>query len=136
MASGTGLTERRRRFVEAFAGEAKGSATEAARIAGYAQPHSQGPRLLKNVGVLAALEERRASCPLVLSRHDLQAWWSKVARDPTMPIGARLRASELLARSCGDFLPQNAVPDEPPARVVLYIPDDGSGPPDPTRPTE
>ncbi len=45
-------------FVCYFLGEARGNATEAARRAGFAQPHSQGPRLLTNVGVRAAIEAR------------------------------------------------------------------------------
>jgi phage terminase small subunit len=48
-------------FVSAYIGAAKKNATEAARIAGYAQPHSQGPRLLENVGVKAAIEAHLAS---------------------------------------------------------------------------
>jgi hypothetical protein len=34
------------------------NATAAARMTGYAQPHSQGPRLLDNVGIGAAVSER------------------------------------------------------------------------------
>jgi hypothetical protein len=34
------------------------NATAAARKVGYAQPHSQGPRLLENVGIDAAVKER------------------------------------------------------------------------------
>jgi phage terminase small subunit len=49
------LPYRRRLFVDFYLGEANGSATEAARLAGYAQPHSQGPRLLENVGVRGAI---------------------------------------------------------------------------------
>jgi hypothetical protein len=36
------------------------NATAAARKVGYAQPHSQGPRLLENVGIDAAVKERTA----------------------------------------------------------------------------
>lgn len=50
-----GLTYRQRLFVAAYLGQAKGSASEAARLAGYSAPHSQGSRLLENVGVRAAI---------------------------------------------------------------------------------
>lgn len=52
------LTLKQRLFVEAYLGEARGNATEAARIAGYAEPNSQGPRLLVNVGIRAIVESR------------------------------------------------------------------------------
>ena len=52
------LNFKHRLFVAAYLGDANGSATEAARMAGYAQPHSQGPRLLNNVGVRAAIDAK------------------------------------------------------------------------------
>lgn len=42
------LTIKQRLFVLAYLGEADGNATAAARIAGYGQPQSVGPRLLAN----------------------------------------------------------------------------------------
>jgi phage terminase small subunit len=50
-----GLTEKRRRFVLAYVGEAMGNATEAARIAGYAKPTEEGSFLLRNPQVRDAL---------------------------------------------------------------------------------
>ena len=41
------LTGKRSAFVAAFVGEARGNATQAARIAGYAHPGQEGHRLLK-----------------------------------------------------------------------------------------
>lgn len=55
-----GLTIKQEAFVAAYIGEAKGNATEAARIVGYAEPNTQGPRLLVNVGVAARIAEYRA----------------------------------------------------------------------------
>lgn len=53
------------------------NATEAARRAGYKQPHSQGPRLLENVGVAEAIrariEEKAMSADEVLLRLAEQA---------------------------------------------------------------
>lgn len=54
---GDTLSEKQRRFVEAYCGPAMGNATDAARRAGYAHPGTQGPRLLENVGVSAAIKE-------------------------------------------------------------------------------
>jgi len=50
-----GLTEKQRRFVLAYVGEAMGNATEAARVAGYAHPNQQGSETLAKHGVQAAL---------------------------------------------------------------------------------
>jgi phage terminase small subunit len=52
-----GLTTKQRLFVESYLSNGF-NATEAARAAGYKQPHSQGPRLLENVGVSAVIEAR------------------------------------------------------------------------------
>lgn len=40
------LTDRQRRFIEAFLGDARGNATEAARMAGYRWPSKVGPALV------------------------------------------------------------------------------------------
>jgi hypothetical protein len=47
-----------RLFVENYIGISNGNATDAARRAGYASPNVQGPRLLVNVGIRAAVQER------------------------------------------------------------------------------
>lgn len=50
-----GLTEKRRRFVLAYVGEAMGNGSEAARIAGYAKPAEEAYALLRNPQVAAAI---------------------------------------------------------------------------------
>jgi phage terminase small subunit len=66
------LTNKQQVFVEAYLGDARWNATEAARIAGYAEPGQQGYRLLKNVqiaeAVKAAIAERAMSADEVLLR--------------------------------------------------------------------
>lgn len=56
------LSEQERRFAEAFVGEARGNATEAARLAGYSPKilARQGHELLKRERVLKHIEELRA----------------------------------------------------------------------------
>jgi hypothetical protein len=67
-----GLTFKQRQFVSYFLGEAKGNATEAARMVGYVEPNVQGPRLLVNVRIRAAidaqLEETALSADEILAR--------------------------------------------------------------------
>jgi phage terminase small subunit len=53
----TKLTNKQFEFVAAYLGKANKNATEAARIAGYAHPLVQGPRLLGNVRIESAIQE-------------------------------------------------------------------------------
>jgi len=107
-----GLTEKQRRFVEAYAANG-GNATEAARAAGYRKPHPQGAENLQKPTIKDAIEKLRGSTTTaaVLTREERQAFWSQMVRgdaqdgDGNPPsFRDRLRASELLARSQGDFL--------------------------------
>jgi phage terminase small subunit len=52
------LTYKQRLFVYAYLGEADGNASEAARIAGYGQPHSAGPRLLADERIRSLISRR------------------------------------------------------------------------------
>lgn len=83
------------------------NATEAAKRAGYSErtAYSQGQRLLKNAEVQAvisaAMSERKNS--LIASREQRQEFWTAVMNDSDSAMKDRLKASELLARSEGDF---------------------------------
>ena len=48
-------------FVLYYLGEAKGNATQAARLAGYKQPRQQGHRLLTNVDIAARVQAKVTS---------------------------------------------------------------------------
>ncbi len=103
------LTEKQRRFVEAYLGEARGNATEAARIAGY----KGNERTLQVVGsqnlskpiVSDAIRERTERDDLVMTREELQRFWSKVTRgDEFAEMRDRLKASELLGKTQSAFV--------------------------------
>lgn len=100
-----GLTEKQRRFVEAYASNG-GNALAAAREAGYKNPHPEGARLLQSATIQAALERLRQveTDQAVATRTTRQAWWSSVMQDENASLRDRLRASELLGKSQGDFL--------------------------------
>lgn len=51
------LSPKQQAFVLSYCGEARFNATRSAEIVGYAHPNTQGPRLLLNVGVRAAIKE-------------------------------------------------------------------------------
>lgn len=119
------LTTKQQRFIQAYTG----NATEAAVMAGYSEKtaRSAGQRLLTNVDIQSAIrsreEERRAV--LIADRESRQAFWSAIMRDENEPMAVRLKASELLAKSEGDFLEKVAVaqvtPVEPPQLIVNFV---------------
>lgn len=108
------LTEKQRRFVEAFMGQAAGNATEAARLAGYDGDDDSlraiASQNLTKLNIREAIESRIDSDPLVATRFDRQRFWSRVMAgkemdgDKPAQMKDRLKASELLARSHGDFV--------------------------------
>jgi hypothetical protein len=75
------LPPKRRRFVLAYIGEAARNATEAARIAGYGAPQSQGSRLLKfaEVAKCVAAFEARARAASVRSKQDFEELLTRIA---------------------------------------------------------
>lgn len=99
------LSERHRRFIEAFMGRAKGNATEAAIIAGYSKhtARKQGSRLLTKGDIKRAIEERVKDDPAVADREEIQRTLTLVVRANGEFSGAelqhRLRAMELLGKS-------------------------------------
>jgi len=95
------LTTMQQKFVDSF----DGNAYLAAKLAGYSNPETAGPRLLKHVLICKEIEQRqkRERKPLIMSRQQRQQFWSEVARDEDQNMRDRLRASELLGKSEMDF---------------------------------
>jgi hypothetical protein len=126
------ITERQRRWVEAYMGAAKGNATEAARLAGYrgnAETLRQvGHENLTKPHVRAAVAARVAADPRVKTREELQLFLSQVIDDPRNKLCDRLTAVKLLARTQGIFVDRHIVESGAQAQVVLYLPDNGRGP--------
>ena len=115
------MTPRQKRFVEAYTG----NATKAAIAAGYSEKtaYSQGERLLRNVEISSAIQERenRQLSALVATRSERQSFWSRVMRDEAEQMRDRLRASELLAKASGDFLERMELTKlEPPIINVIF----------------
>ena len=115
------LTEKQRRFVEAYMGEARGNATQAARLAGYAGDDNTlrvvGSENLAKPAIRDAIDERVDSCPLVASRRDRLEFLTRVMLgqetdrvmtkeglvDAEPAMRDRLKALELLGKIQGDF---------------------------------
>lgn len=97
-----GLTNRQSKFVELW----NGNPTETAEMAGYSCPKYAGIRCMKNVTICHQIQEKRAAelKPQILNRQERQKFWTDVIKDADEKIEARLKSSELLGRSEGDFL--------------------------------
>jgi phage terminase small subunit len=103
------LTEKQRRFVEAYMGEAAGNATEAAKLAGYkgnnATLRAIASENLTKPNIASAVAERVESDPRVWGREQLQRFWTEVAEGKYQDEKLdRLRGSELLAKSQAMFV--------------------------------
>lgn len=104
-----GLSERVRRFVEAFMGPAAGNGTEAARLAGYKGNAKvlgvQASRLLAKASVQSAVRDRQArlSKRVSLSTEQALANVSAIASATPEIVTSReiLKANELILRVHG-----------------------------------
>lgn len=105
------MTERQRRFADAYCETA--NATQAAKAAGYSAKtaYSQGERLLKNVEIAAYIRDRmeQIANERILSVSRARALLSDIAVSADSAITARLRALDLLLKTAGAQLPPQPV---------------------------
>ena len=106
------LTVKQQRFVEAY----NGNATRAAIEAGYSErwAASNIDKLLKNTEIQAAIKGREQTRidGFIATREERQRFWTRIMRDENADIKDRLRASEVLGRSEGDFIERVEVKGE------------------------
>jgi phage terminase small subunit len=97
---GRQLTDKQRLFVEAYCGDIK-SAAIAAGIT-----HDHGRRLATQSHIKEALSKRKETIlgDLIANRAARQRFWTEVMRDKDEAIQNRLKASEILGKSEGDFV--------------------------------
>ena len=99
------MTHRQELFIQEYLNSL--NATQSAIRAGYSPKtaYSIGQRLLKNVEVLrainTAMNERKNT--LIATREQRQEFWTAVMNDCDTAMKDRLKASELLGKSEGDF---------------------------------
>lgn len=99
------LSVRMRKFAVAY----DGNGVAACEAAGYkgskATLAQQAYRLLRNDDVRALIDAREEGSlmRLTLSRVERQELWTEIAADPEAKTRDRLKASELLGKSEGDF---------------------------------
>ena len=113
------LSDKQNKFIKAYAG----NATKAARKAGYKSPQSAARRNMENPHIQQLIKDRRDTEPetlkLVADRQERQETWTNIMRGDekeevlqkdgvvlkvTPKIPDRLKASELLGKSEGDFI--------------------------------
>ena len=106
------LSERERRFVDAYMGEAAGNGTKAAELAGYKGTSKvlqvQASRMLSKAMIRTAIADRVEADPQIADRTQRQRLWSDIAFGRAAYTEAalrdRLKASELLGKSQADFV--------------------------------
>ena len=103
------LTLRQERFVLEYI--ATGKATEAARLAGYANPNMHSARMMVNDRIVRAIEARRSvvieDLEAKIARY--VAALEKEAEDGKNNESSRIRSLELLLKVAGGFAPQEQV---------------------------
>jgi phage terminase small subunit len=97
-------TARMKRFAELYDGDG----TAAALAAGYsvACARQAASNLLDDPRIAALIDarEKKSMSPLIRSRVRRQEWLVKVVENAGAEMKDRLKAMELLKRSCGDFI--------------------------------
>ena len=100
------LTEKQLRFINIY----NGNGTEAARQAGYTGDDNalavMSTKLLRNAKISEAIKNRtnKELKPMIADRQKRQEFWASVMEDRAEDMRNRLRASELLGKSDGDFI--------------------------------
>jgi len=103
------LTLRQERFVLEYI--ASGNATEAARLAGYANPNMHSARMIANDRIARHIELRRSVVVEDLEGKIARyvAALEKEAEDKVNNESSRIRSLELLLKEAGGFAPQETV---------------------------
>ena len=107
------MTEKQRKLTirqERFVGEyiATGVATEAARLAGYANPNMHSSRMMTNDRIVAAIDERRSVMMDGLQEKVARyvAALEREAQSAENSDSSRIRSLELLLKVAGGFAPE------------------------------
>ena len=115
------MAPKQQKFIELY----DGNATQAALAAGYSPKtaYSQGQRLLKKAEIITAIKKRetKALKPLIATREERQKFWTQMMVNPDAKDMDKLRASELLGKSEGDFIERREV--EVSGRIDVFLPE-------------
>ena len=107
------LTEKQRRFVEAYMGAAAGNGTEACRLAGYSGSvptlANMAKENLRKPYIAHEIDRLAQEDPLTASRVERQRFYTSLVRDDKEETRDRLKACELLGRTQGDFIERREI---------------------------
>ena len=122
------LNERQRRFANEYA--ISGNAYQSAKSAGYSEKYAkaQSHRLLENVGIKEAIEERNKAVESekIADMKEVKEFWSNLLRDDENDVKDRLKASEYIAKTQGAFIDKQDVNMTGDLGIkVLWTDDDG-----------
>lgn len=121
------MTEKQRRFAEYYAQNP--NATAAAKAAGYSERTARqlGQRMLTKVDIqkyIAELQEEAASSRIA-SISEVKTFWSDTMRSNNERMTDRIKASNLLAKSAGVFIPNPEKNEDKKSNADKYPEDDG-----------
>ncbi len=109
------------RFCEVY----DGNRTQAAKIAGYANPEVAGCRLLKLDKIQKAIANREliGIKSDIMTRQDRQKYWTDTIKNEEESTKDRLKASELLGKSQADFVERtrHEGPDGQQVNIAMII---------------
>ena len=97
------LTAKQKRFIELY----DGNAAAAARAAGYSEKSARiiAKQLMDDPRIAAGIRARedKRNARDIAGMNERKRFWTAAMRDGSLDMKARLRASELLGKSEGDF---------------------------------
>jgi phage terminase small subunit len=105
------FTFKQQKFIEAYAGNGVQAAREAGYKGTYATLDTVARANLENPRIAEAIRKRseKKLRPLIASREDRQRFWSRKMNSAEASLSDRLRASELLGKSEGDFIERREI---------------------------
>ena len=123
-----GLTGKQKAFVEAYCGEAKGNATEAARLAGYSSPEGSAAKNMGKGKIREAVEKRMAEVREArgaLTPEECHELWARMARDLSVMPKDRLAAVRDAAKAMGMFVDRVEHSGSVEVPVTVSLPSNG-----------
>ena len=103
------LTAKQKRFIELY----DGNAAAAARAAGYSEKSARiiAKQLMDDPRIAAGIRARedKRNARDIASMNERKRFWTAAMRDESLDVKARLRASELLGKSEGDFIDRKEI---------------------------
>ena len=122
VAKRSSLTERERRFVVAYCGDAAGNATRAAELAGYSRRSArfQGSKLATKRNIQIAIDAYRQELarPTIADAVERREMLTTMLRAAGQHPLARLKAVDILNKMDGLYLTKLANPDGSPLHLV------------------